>query len=171
MGRLDIKQSIEINTNALKTWEIIGPNFLNIADWGRGIHKSWDNEAAAKNFSDAPSGGRHCDVAELGKLDEEILHYDAEKYEITWSASGEKLPGFISGLQNALVVEAINENSCRATSNLTASTSGLLGFLMGPILKMNFSKVLGGFLHDWKIYAETGQVSEKKQSELAKAGK
>ena len=171
MGKLDIKQTIEVETSASKAWEVIGPNFLNIAEWGRGIHKSWDNEAAAKNFSDAPSGGRHCDVAGLGKLDEEILHYDAEKYEITWSASGEKLPGFISGLQNALVVEAIDENSCRATSNITANTSGLRGFLLAPIFKKNFSKVLGGFLHDWKTYAETGRVSETKQRELAKAEK
>ncbi len=34
MGKLDIKESIEINTSAEKAWEIIGPKFLNIADWG-----------------------------------------------------------------------------------------------------------------------------------------
>ncbi len=32
MGKLNIKESIEINTGADKAWEIIGPNFLNIAD-------------------------------------------------------------------------------------------------------------------------------------------
>ena len=43
MGKLDIKETIEINTSAEKAWEIIGPNFLNIADWGRGMSKSWHN--------------------------------------------------------------------------------------------------------------------------------
>lgn len=171
MGQLDIKKSIRINTSASKAWEVIGPNFLNIADWGRGVIKSWDNEKAAKKFHDSPSGGRHCDVAGFGKLDEEILHFDANKYEITWSASGEKLPGFISNLQNAIVVEAIDENSCHATSNITASTSGPMGLLLGPVMNKKFSSTLEGFLQDWKIYAETGRVSETKQRELDKAGK
>jgi len=44
MSKLEIKKSIEVNTNAAKTWEIIGPNFLNISDWARGVNKSWENE-------------------------------------------------------------------------------------------------------------------------------
>ncbi len=28
MGKLDIKESIEINTSADKAWEVIGPNFF-----------------------------------------------------------------------------------------------------------------------------------------------
>ena len=171
MGKVDMRRSVEVKASALKAWELIGPNFLDIADWGRGVHKSWNNEKAVRKFSDAPSGGRHCEVAGFGKVDEEILHYDAAKHEITWSASAEKLPGFISGLQNALVVEAIDDNSCRARSNITANTSGIRGFLLGPILKKNLSKVLDGFMHDWKTYAETGRISETKQRELDRAGK
>lgn len=45
MGQLDIKESIQINIGAEKAWEIVGPNFLNIADWGRGVNKSWNNDA------------------------------------------------------------------------------------------------------------------------------
>lgn len=94
MGKLDIKQTLEVQTNASKAWKIIGPNFLNIADWGRGIHKSWNNDTA-RTFDEAPAGGRFCDVAGFGKFDEKILHFDAERYEITWSARGDKLPKFV----------------------------------------------------------------------------
>jgi len=41
-----------------------------------------------------------------------------------------------------------------------------MGFFMGFLLKKNFSKLIKGFLNDWKTYAETGAVSETKQKEL-----
>jgi hypothetical protein len=168
MGKLDISKTAEINVNPSKAWEVIGPNFLNIADWGRGIKKSWNNESAKKTFEDAPAGGRFCDVTGFGKFDERIIHYESEKLEITWSATGEKLPSFISGLQNALHVEQIDENSCRINAHITADLNGIKGTLMGPMLKKNFSKTVEGFLKDWKEYAETGHVSGAKQKELAR---
>ncbi|MBL4705320.1 MAG: SRPBCC family protein, partial [Flavobacteriales bacterium] len=145
MGKLDIKQSIEINASADKAWEVIGPNFLNIADWGRGISKSWNNEAAPVAIKGAPAGGRFCDLGKFGIAEERILHYSAEKKEITWSAKSEKLPGFLKELQNALRVEKISDNSCRVTTNITADLTGVGGVLLGGAIKKNFTKLLGGF--------------------------
>jgi hypothetical protein len=166
MGKLDIKQRIEVKTNASKAWEVVGPNFLNIADWGRGIKKSWKNDSAKENFADAPAGGRFCEITGFGTFDERIIHYNSTEYEISWSAAGEKLPKFISGLQNALKVEEIDDNTCQVSSNITANLNGIGGFLLGSTVKKNFSKTLHGFLNDWKIYAETGQVSDKKSKEI-----
>lgn len=166
MGKLNIKESIEINTGADKAWEIIGPNFLNIADWGRGISKSWNNDSVPATFDGAPAGGRFCDVTGFGTFDERIIHYDSTNHEISWSATGEKLPKFISGLQNSLKVEMVDDNICLISSNITAKLSGFGGFFLGSMIKKNFSKTLHGFINDWKIYAETGQVSEKKSKEL-----
>lgn len=168
MAKLDIKKTIEVKMNASNAWDIIGPNFLNIANWARGVYKSWNNESAQKKFENAPTGGRYCDVAGFGKFDERIVHFDNEKFEITWSATGEKLPEFISGLQNAINIEKIDEYRCRIKSNISANLSGVKGFLMTTYFKNNFSKTLDGFLHDWKTYAETSQVSETKQKELTK---
>ncbi len=168
MGKLNIKESIEVKMDASKTWEIIGPNFLNISDWGRGVLKSWENESASKNFENAPAGGRYCEVEGFGRLEEKIIHYNSGKYEISWSAMGEKLPNFVSDLQNEIKVEEIDENTCKITSNLSANLSGLMGFLLGFMLKKNFSKLIHGFLNDWKTYAETGEVSETKKREIEK---
>jgi hypothetical protein len=171
MSKLDIKKTIEIKTNASKTWDVIGPNFLNISDWARGVYKSWNNESVKKIKDNAPTGGRYCDLAKFGKFDEKITHFNQEKYEITWSATGEKLPKFISGLQNAFNVEKIDEYRCKITANISANLNGVIGFLMSSVLKKNFSKTVDGLLHDLKTYAETGQVSETKQKELNKKPK
>lgn len=166
MKKLDIKHSLEVNTNALKAWQIIGPNFLNISDWGRGVTRSWENTSTPNNFENAPASGRFCEVAGFGKLEENIIHYNSASHEISWSAKGEKIPKFVSGLQNQIKVEEINENTCKITSHLSANLNGIMGFLLGFILKKNFNKLIHGFLNDWKTFAETGEVSATKKREI-----
>lgn len=168
MKTLDIKETIVINTPADKAWDVIGPNFLNIADWGRGIKKSWNNDSAPIQIEGAPAGGRFCDLGKFGVADERILHYNSDKREITWSAQSEKLPGFLKNLKNEIVVEPINDNSSRATTNITAGLTGVGGFLMGGPISKNFTKLLKGFVKDWKTYAETGEPSDTKKRELSK---
>ena len=111
---------------------------------------------------------RYCEVVGFGKFDEKIIHYNSDKFEISWSAEGEKLPKFVSGLQNELKVEKIDENNCRITSNISSNLSGIMGFLLGSYMKKNFTKQINGFLKDWKTYAESGEVSESKKIEIAK---
>jgi len=166
MEKLNIKESIKVKMDASKTWEIIGPNFLNISDWGRGVLKSWENESAPKNFENAPAGGRYCEVAGFGKLEENIIHYNGGKYEISWSAMGEKLPKFVSGLQNELKVEEIDENTCKITSNLTANLGGLMGFLLGFMLKKNFTKLIHGFLNDGRLMLKQERFLRQKKERL-----
>ena len=164
--KLDIKESIEVSVAAEKAWEIIGPNFLHIATWGRGVKKSWNNEKLPPNKPGAPAGGRFCDLGKYGIVEETVLHYDQNKKEITWSAKSEKLPGFVKNLQNALKVETTSETTCKVTTNISADAKGLGGLFMGGMIKKNFTKQLGGFVKDWKIYAETGEVSPAKKREL-----
>ncbi len=38
---------------------------------------------------------------------------------------------------------------------------------LGRMMRKNFTKLLKGFVKDWKTYAETGQVSETKKRELS----
>ena len=166
MRHLDIKLTEIVNTDVDTSWDIIGPNFTHIAEWSRGVYKSWENETVDNNFEDAPAGGRYCDVAGFGKFDERITHFDQEKHEISWSANGEKLPKFIIGLQNQLTVEEIDDHTCRVTTNITADMKGLRGMLLGSMISRNFTKTITGFLTDWKTYAETGHVSDKKQREI-----
>jgi hypothetical protein len=171
MGKLDIKESIEINTPSTKAWGIIGPNFVNIGDWVRGVNKSWKNEDVKTSIEGAPAGGRFCDVGKFGVADEKIIHYNEQNKEISWSATISKMPGFVKNLQNELKVETITEDTCRVSTNITADLTGIGGLFMGGMIKKNMNKLLKGFVKDWKTYAEKDEVSETKNRELAKLGK
>lgn len=169
MKKLDIKLSKEIDASADNVWEILGPNFLTISEWGTGIISSVDNADASIKFDKAPAGGRICDVKGFGKFDERILHYAHDKREITWSANSPKIPGFVKGLQNAFKIEQLAGEKSKISSNLTADLRGIGGFLLGGQLKSNFQKAIEIFLLDIKVYAETGEVSQRKKRELAKS--
>lgn len=165
MRKISIFESVEVNTGSDKAWEVIGPEFVNIAVWGPGIYKSWNNDSIEATISDAPAGGRYCDLGNQGIFDERIIHYDKDNYEITWSATGKKLPGFVQKLQNAIKVEKVDEKTCRITSNISANAVGVMGFFLAKIIQKQFAKKLPDFLISWKLYAETGTLTETKQKE------
>lgn len=169
MKKLDIKLSKEINASSDKVWEILGPNFLSISEWGTGILSSVNNPEANIKFENAPAGGRFCEVEGFGKFEELILHYSDDAKEITWNADSLKIPGFVKGLQNAFKIEGVSDEKCRISSNLTADLKGIMGALLGGKVKGNFEKTIEIFLTDIKIYAETGEVSPRKKRELKKA--
>ena len=81
------------------------------------------------------------------------------------------MPTFIVDLQNELRVVEIDELACRVTTNISAELTGIKGLLLGTIIKNNFTKLLKGFVKDWKTYSETGVVSDTKKRELDKLSK
>lgn len=168
MKKLDVKLSKEINASADEVWGILGTNFLTISAWGSGILSSVDNANIPVKFEGAPAGGRVCDVKGFGKFDETILHFSNEKREITWSAESPKIPGFVKDLQNAISIDEIGGNKSRITSNLTANLSGIGGLISKGKMTKDFGKMVEFFLIDLKVYAETGEVSEKKKMEIEK---
>lgn len=168
MKKLDIKLSKKINASPDKVWEILGPNFLSISQWGTGILSSVNNPDADIKFENAPAGGRFCEVKGFGKFEETILHYSHNEKEITWSADSPKIPGFVNGLQNAFKIQTVDDGTSLISSNLTANLTGIMGFLLGGKIKSNFQKTIEVFLSDIKIYAETGKVSPRKAREISK---
>ena len=165
MRNINIIETAKVNTGAEKAWEIIGPDFVNIAVWGPGINKSWKNDSIEATMPDAPAGGRFCDLGKQGIIDEKILHYDQDNYEITWSADSDTLPSFIRDLQNTIKVEKIDEHTCQILSSISANAEGVIGFFLAGLVKKNFAKTLPEFLEAWKLYAETGTLTNSKQKE------
>lgn len=168
MRLLQIKASKEAYTSAKNAWEIIGPQFLNIADWSRGIHRSWINEKVPNNIEGAPAGGRYTFLGQYGTADERIIHYDAPNMEITWSARLSFLPNFVSSIRHALKVREIDNNLCLLTNIITVEANSYAALLLKKRFENQFRDGIDKFLIDWATYAETGEVSEAKKLESKK---
>lgn len=168
MITMAIKNSFTINTSADRVWQVIAKEFLDISKWARDVNASYDSFSKTTIPEGAPAAGRFCEVSGFGKVDELIIHFDDKNKELTWTASADKMPGFVTNLQNAWTIKEIDSNKSLVTSQLSADLSGILGTIMYPLMKMNFSKLVKGFIEDFTIYSETGNISETKKKQLDK---
>lgn len=168
MRLIQLKASKEAYTSAERAWNIIGPQFLNIADWSRGIHRSWENEKVPNNIDGAPAGGRYTFLGQYGTADERIMHYDSKNMEITWSARLSFLPNFVSSIGHALKVREIDNNLCLLNNIITVEANSYAALILKKRFEKQFRDGIDKFLIDWATYAETGEVSAAKELELNK---
>ena len=168
MTKISIKNSVIVNTSADRVWQIMAKEFIDISHWARDVNDSYENLSVTTKYEGAPTGARFCEVSGMGKLEEHILHFDADKREITWNANSDKIPSFVKGLQNAWTIKQIDETTTQITTILTATLTGFLGTIMSPLMKLNFSKLMKGILEDLITYAETGNVSPTKKKQIKK---
>jgi hypothetical protein len=168
MRLIHMKASQEAHASAERAWDIIGPQFLNIADWSRGIHRSWENEKVPNRINGAPAGGRYTFLGQYGTADERIIHYDAKNMEITWSARLSFLPNFVSSIRHALNVREIDNNLCLLSNIITVEANSYAALLLKKRFENQFRDGIEKFLIDWATYAETGEVSEAKKIVVGK---
>ena len=168
MRLIHIKASKEAHASAQRTWEIIGPEFLNISNWSRGIYRSWNNEKVPNRINGAPAGGRYTFLGKYGTADERIIHYDEQNMEITWNARLRFLPNFVSGIRHALKVREIDNNLCLLSNTITVEANSYAALLLKKRFENQCRDGSDKFLIDWATYAETGEVSEAKKLEAGK---
>lgn len=101
---MTINNSAIINTSADRVWEDIAEDFLNISKWARDVNASYDNFSTTIIPEGAPAAGRFCEVSGFGKVDEHIIHFNSALREISWTATADKMPGFVKELQNAWTI-------------------------------------------------------------------
>ncbi|NQZ79327.1 MAG: SRPBCC family protein, partial [Ekhidna sp.] len=74
----------------------------------------------------------------------------------------EGFPGFIKQGVNNWYLEVISANQTKVTMHFVGETQGVMGLLMGPMMKLNLAKGLGGALKDFKFFVENGMPSSEK---------
>ncbi|MEM6804545.1 MAG: hypothetical protein AAF696_24305 [Bacteroidota bacterium] len=62
-------------------------------------------------------------------------------------------------------------NTTKVHMHLVVKTKGLIGVIMGPMIKMQLGKQIASIPTDLKHYVETGNPSPHKSKELEKLGK
>lgn len=148
-----------MNAPAERVWDILGPNYTRAGDWASSVYVSGAREGAPK-VAGAPAAGRVCQTS-LGPFTETIEAYDERRRHVAYSATGERMPGFVKRLVNAWTVRPAGSGS-EVEMVLTADIAFPFNVLMGPMMRVQFGKVLREATRELAHYAETGKPHPRK---------
>ncbi len=163
---INMKKTLRVNRDADHVWDIVAHDFENVGRWSSAVVSSGLNPEAAVPEG-ASVGGRVCDVPGIGDLKETFTAFDNDRKQFTFQVTG--MPSFITLAQNTVTVRPVGAGASDVSLNIEMETNAI-GKVMGPMFKIRLTKTLDSFLTELKDYAERGEISAKKQKQLAKAG-
>lgn len=156
---MKIKRTFEVNAPADRVWSILGPGYAQVHDWASSVYVSAAREGSRKTAT-APVAGRVCQTS-LGPFTEAIEAYDDDRRYVAYSATGERMPGFVKRLVNSWTVRP-KGGASEVEIDLNADIAFPFSVLMGPMLKLQFGKVLREAAEELGHYAETGKPHPRK---------
>ena len=162
-----MSKSVTLNVSANDLWQIVGPGFAEAGKWSSAIdHSAGHGEG---KFDGATCDSRSCDLSAKGfsSVNERITEYDDKNRTLAYDVF-EGMPGFVTYTNNHWVITDLEEGQCKADLQITMHMKPFLGSLLGGMLKKNISNLLDISLDDLKVYAETGQQSDRKKARMQK---
>lgn len=166
---MEIERKTVINATTEHVWELLGPGFANIGDWFSGVLASNALEAEAPS-SATPSGqdGAACDISgrvcatSQGELTERITHYDDDARQFSFLVT-DGLPGFVVEAGNTFSVTDLGDGRSELSFRVKIELKPVASVLMGWLFRRKVNETADQIMADFKVYAETGRVSERKQ--------
>ena len=157
-----MKLALEVTANAPidRVWEILGPGYVNAGEWASAVYIS-SARAGQSKIAGAPAAGRVCQTS-LGPFTETIQEYDPNNHRVAYSATGDKMPGFVKSLVNSWTLTPAGSGRTKVRMELNADIAFPFNVLMGWMMKMQFRGALRDSIEDLKHYAETGKPHPRK---------
>ena len=163
---MQFEKSIEIEVSADRLWGIVAHDFDRVGEWSSAVQSSGVNPDAAVPEG-ATVGGRVC-ATDFGDLKETFTAYDEANRRFTFQATG--LPSFITLAQNTVAVRPLGPDRSSVSLDIRMETNAL-GKVMGPMFAIKLKNTLDSYLTELQAFAERGELSSRKQKQLAKAGR
>ncbi|MEM1053378.1 MAG: SRPBCC family protein [Pseudomonadota bacterium] len=157
---MEIKISRRIKAPIDQVWKIVADDYAQVGDWVSAVYVSQARSGRPK-IAEAPCAGRICETS-LGPFTEIIEAFDRVNHTLTYSATGDKMPGFMKGLQNTWKLRPVGANETEASMTLSANIAFPMNVLMGWMMKMQFKRAVTETIDDLQAFAETGSVSDRK---------
>jgi hypothetical protein len=170
MGKIEVKREATIGVAVEELWQVVSGGFTDVEAWASLVNWSKPNPQAIEMLDGAPAGGRICDVPGFGRTDERIIRFDVESHTIGYGVIADKIPSFVSNVQNIWNLREAGPETTHVSLHLTADVRGIRGAAMGPMMKSRFGKAIDRSIEDLRVYAETGDVSEHKRRRQDKLG-
>lgn len=160
---MEFKRTIIIDQTIEEVWDVLGNQFGEAYKWAGGLYHS--SGYGKPTIQAATYNNRTCDTSQ-GKIKEVIRDFDPQNYRLVYEVI-EGFPFFVDrGINHWQLQE--QGNKTQVNMHLIIKTKGLMGALMGPMMKMQMNKIVSVVLKDLKHYLETGQPSDSKAKEMAK---
>ena len=148
MTTINISSTETINAPKSEVWALLS-DFQHWHDWTSQIK-------TIKQTSEAPDGvgaGRHCELAPVGRTDEEILEWVPEDKLVVSLFNVKVLP--VKGSTTTFTLKTIDDTTTEVTMAPEVEPKG--GFLapaIGKRLQKGLPKASAGLLADLKVAAE-----------------
>jgi carbon monoxide dehydrogenase subunit G len=154
-----------INAPTDRVWQVVAHEFDKVGEWSSAVTASSPNTDASTPDG-ATVGGRVCATPGFGDLRETFTSYSEADNEFSFEVEG--MPSFVTLARNHTTVRPAGADKSEVSLSITMETNAL-GKLMGPMFSIKLKSTLDKFLDELADYIERGEVSKKKQKQLAKA--
>lgn len=160
MSKFNIKRKISINASIEKVWDISYNKFSEVDKWIRAVPLSTGTNP--KQAEDTTCE-RQCtpSVKGFGKT-REVLEYVDEQQKTLRYRILEGPPGFVKSATNTWSLKSTLGGGTTIQMETEMEVKGILGFLMGGLMKKQMPKILDEALEDLKYYAEYDQPHPEK---------
>ena len=167
---MQIERNLTIDATPDKVWEVLALRFDAVHEWASSVYQS-SARPGKPAVPGAPAAGRTCET-ELGPFKESILEFDESTKTLAYSASGDKMPFFVTGLRNRWTLSAQAGGTTQVHMLMHADLSFPFNLFMAPMMKLQMGKVLSFAIEELKHYVETGEPHPRKaKADLAAARK
>ena len=156
---MKIIKELTVNSSVDAVWEVLGNQFGDVAKWASIISQS---ELSATPIV---AGTTRSTNTTNGPTKQRVTSFDPANHRLAYEAiSG--APFFIKSIDAMWSLSAITEQSTKLVLDFSFETKGIAGVFLGPVAKIKLGKVGDALLDDFKVYVETGVVSDRKKKAI-----
>lgn len=154
---MNIKLETTINRPIDKVWDVLGNQFGEAHKWTSILKHS---EGSGKTISNQVCESRTCDINGMGRVHEKIHEFNSDKFVLKYEVV-EGFPFFVKSGLNTWQLKT-EGNATKVFVNAEITTTGFVGFLMAPMMKMQMNGMMGKFIEELKYYFENGKPHPRK---------
>lgn len=161
---MTIEKEITINKDIATAWKVLGTDFANAHIWASPLSHS---QGHGQEFNGSRCEERSCDIKGMGKTREKLLVFSNNNHFLKYEVL-QGMPKIVNYATNSWVLKSLGEDKTLLNMKMEIKLSGVLGFIMQPMMKMMMGKMGNTLMADYKYYVENGKPSEAKLKALQK---
>jgi len=158
---LTIDKETIIDADIETTWQILGPQYLDVGLWATVVNHTH----VTGTFNGNIPASRTCET-KMGTLTETVLEYSKKDHKLSYSLVG--MPKMVRYGQSTWILTPIDNNTTKVNMIMDAEVGGVLGFLMKPMMKIQMNGFMKKTVEEFKYYVENGVAHPRKVKQLNK---